>query len=232
MKYFRLFVLLPIAFAAGCKKTPAPPSSEETRAEPSPPPPPAPAPVVMIPDGGYERVDALLTQAAGSATPSRDQAVSEFRRGFSEMDYRFLHHLTPEETMLPPVPSRPGDPSEQGGLKCSKSGVWEYPQAHPKGEDGHEECCRRNTKTRTRTSVAGDQLIMITQGDGYADTWDCYRWQPRRKTWSAYGEEELVNGFEFYVNKTYGAQRALSVQNQLFYEGAMYRIELERKRLQ
>lgn len=229
------------------------------RKEPPPAPQPAPeppaaaaAPAAMIPDGGYERLAPVVAelQAEASAdgeTLDAKDVRSAFDSGFKEMDYRFLHNLTLEETGLPPVPDLPGHASEAGGLKCRKGG-WVYLEAHPGPEEGYEECCRRNTKSKTTSADMGDSLLIMTRPDGYADSWRCYRWQPRRRTWSPYGEEQLVDAFEFYAERNFGAlkqaedqaragalkgrARVLAVHHsRLKHEGAKYRVELERARL-
>lgn len=234
----RLLVLLAVA----CGKKEPPPAPTPAEAAPA-----AAAPMNMIPDGGYERLGPLLDEMKGEAEVRVEDVRAAFGAGFVEMDYRFLHNLTFAETGLAPVPDLPGDPSEQGGLKCRKGG-WVYLTAHPGPEEGYEECCRRRTKTKTTATDMGDSVLLMTKGDGYADSWGCYRWQPKRKTWSAYGEEELVAGFETYAERNFGPlkqaedlaraaslsgrERVMAVYtNRLKHEGAKYRVELERRRL-
>lgn len=242
------FFILSLGAAAACgRKEPAP------APQPAPEPPAAAAaPAAMIPDGGYEGLAPVVAelqaeaQADGESLSAHD-VRSAFDSGFKEMDYRFLHNLTLEEAGLPPVPDLPGDSSEAGGLKCRKDG-WVYLTAHPGWEEGYEECCRRKTKSKTTSTDMGGSVLLMTRPDGYADSWSCYRWQPRRRTWSAYGEEQLVDAFEFYAERNFGAfkqaedqARAGALQgrarvlaahhNRLKHEGAKYRVELERRRL-
>ena len=238
-----LAVALALVLAAcGKKEPPAAPAQE----------PPQQAPAAnepLSPYGGYARLEPLLAElraeAEGAEVPRFDIEAA-FNSGFNEMDYGFLHNL--REAGLPPVPDVQGAASEKGGLKCRKDG-WKYLERHPAGTDGYEECCRRNPKSKTTATDMGDSVLLMTKGDGYADTWHCYRWQPRRKTWSPHGEEQLVDAFESYADKIFGTaaqagdqQRAVGLSgrakalaaftNRLKHEGARYRLELERKRLQ
>ena len=270
-------ILIVIVVAAGgawqryrsAEKTPPPaPKSSSVCQAPggSVPAVAAPADIAMIPDGGYSRLQPLLEQmqSEGSGVGvsfSLEDIKGPFRAGFVEIDYGFNNKLTPEETSLPPIPVVQGVSTEKGGLKCRKDD-WEYLERHPNPGEGYAECCKRNTKSKTSSWAAGDMMYKMTKPDGYADTWSCYSWQTKRKTWSPYAEEDFLRGFEFYAEKHFGLQKQIEAQQQadqafakigasggapsatdhkarilggshlkFVLEGALYRLELERRRL-
>lgn len=205
----RVFCFLAAAvFAAGCGKS-DPPTGKAPGGAPPVEVPAARAPEEKPPETPFppERLEALLAEmnAEGAAygiavtmeqlQSSAKNKIKDFERGFSESDAKDLGLPAPERAPFS------GDEKLNRGPRAKwLTGIkWSYGDYLPREGGEVAEAWLRIYGSR---DLSSGNMIMI-QTNVPQDLWLRYKWQPSKKRWSIYSEEDELAGMRNLLSTRY-----------------------------